>query len=112
MGRDDQLPAFHDTRGETFQGLRRMWATGIARATVDRYYYDRVNSFDREVLSRLCEFLAVKPGDLLVIVEQQVIRCRSGRLMTLDWLVDAVTPVSEDRVESRRQKERCARAIN
>jgi putative transcriptional regulator len=45
-------------------------ATGIARATVDRYYYDRVNSFDREVLSRLCDFLAVKPGDLLVIVEQ------------------------------------------
>jgi putative transcriptional regulator len=45
-------------------------ATGIARATVDRYYYDGVNSFDREVLSRLCDFLAVKPGDLLVIVEQ------------------------------------------
>ncbi len=32
--------------------------------------------------------------------------------MTLDWLVDAVRPVSEDRVESRRQKERCDRAIN
>jgi len=45
-------------------------ATGIARATVDRYYYGRGNSFDREVLSRLCDFLAVKPGDLLVIVEQ------------------------------------------
>ena len=29
--------------------------------------------------------------------------------MTLDWLVDAVTPVSEDRVESRHQKERCDR---
>ena len=45
-------------------------ATGIARATVDRYYYDKVNSFDREVLSKLCDFLKVKPGDLLVAVEQ------------------------------------------
>lgn len=44
--------------------------TGIARATLDRYYYDKVNSFDREVLSKLCDFLQVKPGDLLVVVEQ------------------------------------------
>lgn len=46
-------------------------ATGIARATMDRYYNDRVNSFDREVLSKLCDFLQVKPGDLLVLVEQK-----------------------------------------
>lgn len=45
-------------------------ATGIARATMDRYYYDKVNSFDREVLSKLCDFLQVKPGDLLVVIEQ------------------------------------------
>lgn len=45
-------------------------ATGIARATLDRYYYDRVNSFDREVLGKLCQYLQVKPGDLLVEVEQ------------------------------------------
>jgi len=45
-------------------------ATGIARATMDRYYYDKVNSFDRKVLSSLCDFLQVKPGDLLVVVEQ------------------------------------------
>ncbi len=45
-------------------------ATGIARATMDRYYYDKVNSFDRDVLSKLCDFLQVKPGDLLVVVEQ------------------------------------------
>jgi putative transcriptional regulator len=44
--------------------------TGVARATLDRYYYDKVNSFDREVLSKLCDFLQVKPGDLLVVVEQ------------------------------------------
>lgn len=46
-------------------------ATGIARATVDRYYRDEVKSFDREVLSKLCRFLQVKPGDLLVLVDQQ-----------------------------------------
>ena len=45
-------------------------ATGVARATIDRYYYDKVNSFDREVLSKLCDFLQVKPGDLLVVVDQ------------------------------------------
>jgi len=44
-------------------------ATGIARATLDRYYNDRVKSFDREVLGKLCQFLQVKPGDLLVEVE-------------------------------------------
>lgn len=46
-------------------------ATGIARATVDRYYSDRVNSFDREVLTKLCKFLQVKPGDMLVLADQQ-----------------------------------------
>jgi len=45
-------------------------ATGIARATVDRYYFDKVSSFDREVLSKLCNFLKVNPGNLLVVVEQ------------------------------------------
>ena len=44
--------------------------TGVARATLDRYYNDRVKSFDREVLGKLCQFLEVKPGDLLVVVEQ------------------------------------------
>lgn len=44
--------------------------TGIARATVDRYYFDRVKSFDREVLERLCSYLKVEPGDLLRIVDQ------------------------------------------
>jgi len=45
-------------------------ATGIARATLDRYYYDRVNSFDRDVLSKLCDYLQVLPGELIVKVEQ------------------------------------------
>ena len=46
-------------------------ATGIARATLDRYYYDRVNSFDRGVLEKLCSFLHVKPADLLVLIDQK-----------------------------------------
>jgi putative transcriptional regulator len=45
-------------------------ATGIARATLDRYYYDRVKSFDRVVLDKLCLFLKVSPGELLELVDQ------------------------------------------
>lgn len=45
-------------------------ATGIARATLDRYYFDTVKSFDRDVLTRLCNYLRVKPGELLSWVEQ------------------------------------------
>lgn len=44
--------------------------TGIARAVLDRWYHDRVSSFDRDVLSRLCDYLRVGPADLLQIVEQ------------------------------------------
>jgi putative transcriptional regulator len=63
-------------RLSTILGARRIKvsdvcrATGIARATLDRYYYDRVNSFDREVLTKLCDFLQVDPGQLIVKVEQ------------------------------------------
>jgi putative transcriptional regulator len=46
-------------------------STGIARATLDRYYYDRVNSFDRAVLEKLCKFLQVEPGELLMTVDQE-----------------------------------------
>jgi len=44
--------------------------TGIARAVVDRWYHDKANSFDRDVLGRLCSFLKVTPGELLQVVEQ------------------------------------------
>ncbi len=63
-------------RLSTILGARRLKvsdvcrATGIARATMDRYYNDRVNSFDRAVLGKLCQFLQVTPGDLLVLVDQ------------------------------------------
>jgi len=63
-------------RLSTILGARRIKVsdvcrgTGIARATIDRYYYDRVNSFDREVLTKLCDFLQIEPGQLIVKVEQ------------------------------------------
>ena len=63
-------------RLSTILGARRLKvsdvcrATGIARATMERYYNDRVNSFDRAVLGKLCQFLQVTPGDLLVLVDQ------------------------------------------
>lgn len=63
-------------RLSTILGARRIKvsdvcrATGIARATLDRYYNDRVNSFDREVLTKLCDYLQVEPGELITKVEQ------------------------------------------
>jgi putative transcriptional regulator len=45
--------------------------TGIGRATLDRYYNDHVRSFDRGVLTKLCDFLKITPGDLLVVVDQK-----------------------------------------
>ena len=78
-------------RLSTLLGARRLKvadvcrATGIARATLDRYYNDRVKSFDREVLGKLCQYLHVKPGDLLVEVEQ-------GDLFTPPGLPGETTP--------------------
>ena len=63
-------------RLSTILGARRIKvsdvcrATGIARATLDRYYNDRVNSFDREVLTKLCDYLQIEPGELIAKVEQ------------------------------------------
>ena len=44
--------------------------TGLARAVLDRWYHDRVASFDRDVLGKLCRYLGVTPGDMLKVVEQ------------------------------------------
>jgi putative transcriptional regulator len=43
---------------------------GIGRAVLDRWYHDKVSSYDRDVLSRLCDYLKVTPSDLLQVVEQ------------------------------------------
>ena len=63
-------------RLSTILGARRIKvsdvcrATGIARATLDRYYNDRVNSFDRAVLTKLCDYLQVEPGELIAKLDQ------------------------------------------
>jgi putative transcriptional regulator len=44
--------------------------TGIARATLDRYYNDKVNSFDRKVINTLCDFLQITPGELIVKIDK------------------------------------------
>ena len=40
--------------------------TGLAYKTVNKFYNDRLGSFDREALSRICAFLGVGVGELLV----------------------------------------------
>ncbi len=42
--------------------------TGLAYKTVLKLYHDRNDSFDREVLARLCAYLEVGIGELLVYV--------------------------------------------
>ncbi len=44
--------------------------TGIARATVDRYYYDTVQSYDRDVLKKLCVYLKVDLAALIHYVRE------------------------------------------
>ena len=44
--------------------------TGIARATVDRYYYDTVQSYDRDVLEKLCVYLKVDLAALIHYVRE------------------------------------------
>jgi putative transcriptional regulator len=44
--------------------------TGIARATVDRYYYDSVQSYDRDILEKLCVYLKVDLPSLLQYVRE------------------------------------------
>ena len=44
--------------------------SGVGRAILDRWYHDKVSSYDREVLGRLCDYLDVTPADLLKVVEQ------------------------------------------
>ena len=40
----------------------------ISRSAAHKLYHDTGTSFDREVLSRVCGFLGVQVGDLLVYV--------------------------------------------
>ncbi len=62
--------------------------TGLAYKTVWKLYHDRNDSFDREVLSRLCGYLGVGVGDILVYVPVEQTEPRhDGRNSTGDGLV-------------------------
>ncbi len=41
---------------------------GISRSAAHKLYHDTATSFDRDVLSKVCGFLGVQVGDLLVYV--------------------------------------------
>ncbi len=66
-----------DNRLSEVLGRRRMNVSelargaGISRSAAHKLYYDRTESFDREVLDRVCAFLGVGVGDLLVYVPDE-----------------------------------------
>ncbi|MDP9353161.1 MAG: helix-turn-helix transcriptional regulator [Chloroflexota bacterium] len=63
-----------DNRLSEVLGRRRMNVSelargaGISRSAAHKLYHDRTESFDRDVLDRVCAFLGVDVGDLLVYV--------------------------------------------
>ncbi len=63
-----------DNRLSEILGRRRMNVSelargaGISRSTAHKLYHDRAESFDREVLDRVCTYLGVGVGDILVHV--------------------------------------------
>ncbi len=63
-----------DNRLSEVLGRRRMNVSelargaGISRSAAHKLYHDRTESFDRDVLDRVCAFLGVGVGDLLVYV--------------------------------------------
>lgn len=50
---------------------------GISRSAAHKLYHDRAESFDREVLDRVCAFLGVGVGDLLVHVPDEADKDRA-----------------------------------
>lgn len=48
--------------------LQRM--TGLSRGALDKLAHDRAASFDRKVMERICDALAIQPGDLFEVQKQ------------------------------------------
>jgi len=48
--------------------------TGIHRNTINALYWDRWGKVDYAILDKLCKYLKVQPGDLLVYVENGGVR--------------------------------------
>ena len=57
----------------TFMGKRRLKIADVARGTglhrnvVSSYYHDEIKRYDRDVMTALCKYLGVPPGELLVL---------------------------------------------
>ncbi len=78
-----------DNRLSEVLGRRRMNVSelargaGISRSAAHKLYHDRTESFDREVLDRVCAFLGVGVGDLLVYVrDEQMVTTADERKAT------------------------------
>ncbi len=39
---------------------------GVSYPTIDKYWRDQADSYDKEILDKLCDILGCVPGDLLV----------------------------------------------
>jgi putative transcriptional regulator len=48
--------------------LQRM--TGLSRGALDKLAHDRAASFDRKVMERICDALAIQPGELFGVLTQ------------------------------------------
>jgi putative transcriptional regulator len=40
--------------------------TGVSYPTIDKYWNDKADSYERRILDKLCELLDCEPGDLIV----------------------------------------------
>ncbi len=45
-------------------------ATGTQYQIVDKYYKNRVERYDKDLILRMCLYLNCEPGDLIKIVEE------------------------------------------
>ncbi len=74
-----------DNRLSEVLGRRRMNVSelargaGISRSAAHKLYHDRTESFDREVLDRVCAFLGVGIGDLLVYVPDEPVEASAAQ---------------------------------
>ena len=57
----------------THMGKRRLRIADVARATgihqnvLSRYYHDKAQRYDKDVLQALCAFFKITPGELIVL---------------------------------------------
>ena len=45
--------------------------TGIPQSTISRWYGNKVDAYRNDIIDRLCEYLEITPGELIVRVEKE-----------------------------------------